>query len=321
MHWIKPRHLDQVMIMFDRKSLFIFLLLVFSNALLANQPFPSECRPIQIDEGTYPGPNKFSRGLLWKIKKHGVDPSHIFGTIHVSNEEILSRFGGIETILAESDVFIMEALPDPEQMFLLRQMMFFSDGKKLDELISPRIFSRTVEVLTAHHLDEQVVSIMKPWAAYLTMSYPADMGAILDLLLLQKAQQAGIEVGGLETLKEQGDLFNHFSIDDQSQLLTDTVCHYSLIEAGFEKMLSLYMERDLAGLYTYGLRYSFADNSLYEELTDKILTKRNYTMVERMRPVLEKGAAFIAVGALHLPGIEGVLALLERQDYEITRVY
>jgi hypothetical protein len=44
-------------------------------------------------------------------------------------------------------------------------------------------------------------------------------------------------------------------------------------------------------------------------------------MVERLRPRLAEGGAFVAVGALHLPGEEGILRLLERQGYRVTRLY
>ena len=48
---------------------------------------------------------------------------------------------------------------------------------------------------------------------------------------------------------------------------------------------------------------------------------RNSRMVERMRPMLDKGGAFIAIGALHLAGEEGVLALLEKQGYRLQSVF
>ncbi|MGH6944671.1 MAG: TraB/GumN family protein, partial [Geminicoccaceae bacterium] len=36
---------------------------------------------------------------------------------------------------------------------------------------------------------------------------------------------------------------------------------------------------------------------------------------------LMRGAAFVAVGALHLPGEQGILNLLARKGYTVTRVY
>jgi len=41
----------------------------------------------------------------------------------------------------------------------------------------------------------------------------------------------------------------------------------------------------------------------------------------RMQRKLRRGAAFVALGALHLYGDKGVLALLEEDGYRSTRVY
>jgi hypothetical protein len=44
-------------------------------------------------------------------------------------------------------------------------------------------------------------------------------------------------------------------------------------------------------------------------------------MVDRMQPFLDAGGAFIAIGAMHLPGDDGVLSLLANKGYEISAVY
>ncbi|RLA04876.1 MAG: hypothetical protein DRQ60_03605 [Gammaproteobacteria bacterium] len=44
-------------------------------------------------------------------------------------------------------------------------------------------------------------------------------------------------------------------------------------------------------------------------------------MVERLLPILKEGKAFIAVGALHLPGESGLLQRLHKLGYQITHRY
>ena len=44
-------------------------------------------------------------------------------------------------------------------------------------------------------------------------------------------------------------------------------------------------------------------------------------MAKRMQQRLKEGQAFIAVGALHLPGKEGILSLLEQQGYQVKALY
>jgi uncharacterized protein YbaP (TraB family) len=56
-------------------------------------------------------------------------------------------------------------------------------------------------------------------------------------------------------------------------------------------------------------------------LDSRFILDRNRRMVERMGRRLFEGNAFIAVGALHLPGEDGILRLLEQQGYAVTAVY
>ena len=294
------------------------LLLFWTGVVPAADP---GCRPLQISEIPYSGPDEYGQGLLWQVTQQDAPPSYLFGTIHVAERHVSAQLEKVREALAGSEIFVMEAIFEPDGIESLRKMMFFTDGTRLQDVIPAGLYAETLAILGAYHVTETDLAAMKPWAAYLTMSYPADMGVILDQRLLHLALEAGLDTMGLESVVEQGGLFNSFSLDDQVRLLTDAVCHRGILEEDFAKMISLYADGDLAGLSSYGQRYSFDDNTLYETLTDRLLTRRNRLMTERMQAALEAGSAFIAVGALHLPGEEGILALLERRGFEITRVF
>ena len=307
--------------MSNRSYMLYLLLWLFGFATTAAAFNADECRPVSIVEGEYYGPGEFDRGLLWKIEKPGSKPSYIFGTIHVSDKEILALPEQVEQTLKNSDQFFMEVLPDPGDAAATASLMFFNDGKSLRNLVSPALFNRVSEILSVYRLPEVTVSIMKPWAAFMTMSYPPNSGQILDLKLLELARTYNVKAAGLENLEDQLNIFTGMTLQEQLLLLTDTTCHHDMIKKDFENMKALYLQRDLKGLYLYGQRYAFEDNSIYEKMTDAILTKRNYTMIKTMQPALQQGGAFIAVGALHLPGEEGILALLKNQAYKISKIY
>jgi uncharacterized protein YbaP (TraB family) len=299
---------------------------LFALALLAGIAPPAGaleqgCRPLQAAEAEFDGPAEYDRGLLWRISGDSADPSYLFGTIHVGDPAVLDLPDPVSSALADSSVFAMEVLPDAAQMLLFSSLMFFGDGQRLDQLLPENLYARTVEILNGYQLPEQAVAGMKPWAAFLTMSYPADAQIVLDLHLLENARLAGAALHGLESMEEQGRVFNDLDLSDQVQLLVDTVCHYDLIREDFTRMKELYLERDLRGLYVYGQRHAFEDNALYERVTDRLLTGRNRIMVERMLPLVESGDAFVAVGAMHLPGADGILALLRERGFTIERVY
>ena len=263
----------------------------------------------------------FSDALLWKVSKEGREPSYVFGTIHVSDPRITNLPEPVETALKNSDIFVMEALPTPEEALSLTQMMFYADGTTLKDYLDDDLFNRIAKVLSNFQLPIEAVSVMRPWAAFLLMNYPEDNTMPLDLVLFEIAMSQGARTIGLETLSEQGAVFSEMSLDDQFRLLLDTVCNYDLVMLDIEEMKRLYLKKDLNGLLNVGTQHAYADEPVYKELNKRLLADRNKIMADRMQAVLQEGDAFIAIGALHLPGNEGVIDRLSQQGYKITAIY
>jgi uncharacterized protein YbaP (TraB family) len=63
------------------------------------------------------------------------------------------------------------------------------------------------------------------------------------------------------------------------------------------------------------------DSALQEKVMNQMLTRRNHRMVERMEPFFNQGRVFVAVGALHLVGDEGLISLLRQRGYTVNRIY
>lgn len=304
-----------------KKTAYILLFCLFAiTGTHAKEFISSQCEPLEENLSTVEEV-KHSQGILWKVSKEGSESNYLFGTIHVSDTKVTTLPKVVDKALQESDQFVMEAIPDMEQLMLFSQTMFFNNGELLSTLLDAPVYEKTKEILASYQLGSDAVSVMKPWAAFLVMNYPPDTGEPLDMVLLSIARQNGAEVAGLESLKEQGDIFSELNIEEQVKLLTDTVCHYDLVEQDFEVMKTFYLKRDLGGLYNYVQRYSVSDNPIYQKLMKKLIQDRNNLMVKRMKTMLEKGNAFIAIGAMHLAGKDGVLALLEKQGYSVSAVY
>jgi uncharacterized protein YbaP (TraB family) len=299
----------------------LLLLLFVSPLILATELIAPECQELEEYEEITPQIATYGEGLLWKISKVGTPHSYVFGTIHVSDESIVKLPEEIDVALMQASIFVMEVVPEPEEVRSVASLMYFNDGNKLSDLISKPLYEEVVRLLDSYHLPEVAVELLKPWAAFLTMSYPPEFGQVLDMQLLEKARSHGAKVSGLESMQEQIDIFDSLSMKNQIKILSDTACHYATVENDFEKMKSLYIARDLSGLYAYSQRYSMSDDEVYNDLIKRILFDRNYTMAKRMQPMLENGNAFIAIGAMHLPGDEGVLSLLAKNNYEISLVY
>jgi hypothetical protein len=164
---------------------------------------------------------------------------------------------------------------------------------------------------------------MKPWAVATTLSMPAaGTGMVLDRVLYEQALQDGKAVAGLESVHEQLAIFEGLSVDDQVALLRDAVEQLPGIAALQEALLDAYKRRDLAAMLAINAAaLEDGDRRLADDFQRRLVTDRNRLMADRVQPYLREGRAFVAVGALHLPGDEGLLNLLQKQGYTVKAVY
>ncbi len=279
------------------------------------------CRPYEVIEQHVSGISKYENGLLWKISHNGMPSGYIFGTIHIDDEAVMDIPDPVLSSLNMSDTFLMEVVPDPADALDMSTSMFFMDGTRLDQLVNQDIFNKTIQILKDYGFTRDIVTVMKPWAAYIVMSYPQNAGEILDLKLLQLARSNGANIYGLETAMEQIDIFARLDLDDQTRILTDMVCHYDDTKEDFDEIKEHYLNRDLESLYSFSKRYTFGDDTVYEQIAEKLINQRNSKMVDRILQYFKSGITFIAVDALHLPGEDGILNQLESMKYQIDKIY
>jgi uncharacterized protein len=291
----------------------------FLVVLLAGDALAFDCpklvrSAVRVEEVAYP------RGLLWRIESADGRISHLFGTIHIADPRVIELPPGVVKTLRGSGSFGMEVLLDAAAMQQMSTAMFHGGGQSLEGDLDAELFDRTAKLLGRYGVSGDAAQRLKPWAAYMTLSVPpGGAGGIpLDLFLLSLARERGITAFGLESADEQVAVFDTLTPSDQRELLVETVCHYDEFQAEIEEMIAHYVARDLGAMMRMALRYR---SPLHDRLMQVLLWRRNRLMVRRMLPRLEEGGAFIAIGALHLPGLGGVLDLLHERGYSVVSVY
>jgi len=262
-------------------------------------------------------------GLLWEVSGEGVESAYLFGTIHTEDPDVLQLARPVQQAFAASQAVVLEMLLDVDAMMYSSTAMLMMDGRSLSDIVGQPLFGQISRAMQSRGIPEAVLNRMQPWAAAVTLSMPApETGEVLDAMLYQNALQQGKDVYGLETVQEQLHVFESMSEADQIVLLKDAVENFSDIDAMHAELLAAYKQRDLNGLMAISeASMQQGDQRLADEFQQHLVVDRNHRMAERMRQYLQQGKAFIAVGALHLPGEEGLLNLLEQQGYTVRRMY
>lgn len=262
-------------------------------------------------------------GILWQVERPGLRPSYILGTVHTDDSRVINLPQIIRQKLRQADSFVAELMLDSLSMQEASQLMFLPGGQKLETLIGTQRYRRCVELLAQNGIPPQVIERMKPWAVMVMLSMPRSRtGIVLDHRLYQEAEIQGKKRYGLETNREQVAVFEAFSLPQQIVMLDDAIKEFDRLPAVFDELVHYYLQRDLTGLQRLSEKYMLqGDSLLAKNFKQKALLDRNYRMVRRMKPRLMEGNSFIAVGALHLPGDEGILRLLEKEGYKVTAIY
>ena len=265
---------------------------------------------------------QYEQGLLWRVEGKGAAPSHVFGTIHLADPRVTKLPAPVVREFDRARSVALELTLDSSNILLLANRMLYADGRDLETVAGAELFSKAAAITAGLGLPEPILRSFKPWAVALLLSAPPqDPSNVLDFVLAQRAQVKGKTVRELEGMEEQIGVLEGMPDADQVALLRQAVENHSRMQDWIGRLVDAYLARDLAAMQRISEESSGGDARVNEVYTERLLGQRNERMVERMEPWLAEGGTFVAMGALHLYGDRGVLALLERRGYRVTRVY
>ncbi len=272
----------------------------------------------------------YGEGVLWQVQAAGQEPSFIFGTIHVADKRVIHLPAPVRDTFAMARSATFELIVSPEMQVSMGQASLLTDGRQLDQILGPELFEKAVATAGEYGLPAQAIPMLKPWALVPIFTFPPHQFALiaggnapLDEMLQGEAARLGKKVYALETAEEQLGLFENMPESQQVSMLRSLLRDVAATRSQFETMILSYLERDIAAIFKVMVEQAALeeDQAAAEAFQEDFVVARNKRMVERLRDILAEGNSFVAVGALHLPGEEGILALLAAKGYEIKRIY
>lgn len=269
--------------------------------------------------------SRFDRGLLWRVTKEGVAPSHVFGTIHVADARLAELPAPVLEAFAQARSLMLEFLADGYARERFLEAAMFLDGQTLEQKIGAADFERAFEHLRPIGLSREFVNKLKPWGVLLNLRSPKAVdGSPLDAQLLERARERRMPLYQIEGVEEQIFTFDEFPMESQVALLRHSLAHRDELLELAARTLDAYLAADLAAIWR--LREAFVQRhpqiaAHQAVMTKRVVHDRSVVMAFRMQRQLRRGSAFVALGALHLYGDKGVLALLEEDGYATARVF
>lgn len=273
--------------------------------------------------------------MLWRITRQGLTPSYLFGTAHMTDPRLTTLSEATREAIDASRVVALEVADvSPtamaEAIATTPSLMLFTDGRRLDLLLSPEAFGQVVEELDKARLPSDLARYFQPWVVSMVMAVSACERArlesgkkVLDMVVAERAAAKDIPVVGLETIEDQLAASASVPMDEQVALLKAALSMADRADDLRETILQLYLKRQLGAalpLQQLIAERSGARGQTFRGFKAKLVEERNRRMRTHMLPLIAGGGAFIAVGGLHLPGESGLVALLRNVGYEVVPV-
>ncbi|MGL4634577.1 MAG: TraB/GumN family protein [Beijerinckiaceae bacterium] len=276
-------------------------------------------------------------GLLWRIEKAGVQPSYLFGTMHSTDPRLDRHTNRIRPLIARSKSVAVEigelmtpGLRDKASLEIARAGLARS-GNALDALhpIQNRALVETALIERGVPLER--AQRLETWFLIVALSTPPcerQRRARGLISMDEKIGVAGVKAGkmpiGLEKLEDQIAVMRNIGGINPPIALIETVRDAKLSTDMRETMTQAYIGDRVGELWALSrLREVLsgeAENSATRNYTRALLDDRNVVMRDNSKALIDKGGAFIAVGALHLPGEMGLVSLYRQLGYKVSVV-
>lgn len=264
--------------------------------------------------------------VLWRVTADGTDgvkhTSYVLGTMHTVEPEMLDTLAGLAEALGRATVVYGEV--DASDMALSPAAMACAiapSDSTLQRLLSPAALDSVCRYVSSFGVDGAetvaVLGKLKPAMldAFLEVrrsGASTDMSP--DIALQQRAKALGKEVRALETAEQQAHMLLDLPISEQLEALMKSVRAPEAAQAASDSLVAAYRCQDLEAigrLLARGMREAYAERMVYA---------RNRAWAAVLVPEMRRRSVLVAVGAGHLVGPEGLLAMLRSAGFDVSPV-
>jgi uncharacterized protein YbaP (TraB family) len=264
---------------------------------------------------------------LWEVS----DPDttiYLFGTIHLLPEHFQWRTAKFDQAMQSSQQLIVETIvddKDPTKIMSAMASLAFNTPNlpPLVDRVSPAKRPAVAAAIKQSGFPPQAFDRMETWAAafillgnqYRDMNLKGDAG--VEAVLRNTFTSEGKPIGELETNLQQFGFFDKLPEKAQVALLEGAVDNRKAADAEFSGMLKAWSSGDVKDI----ARTFDRDLAGSPELADALIHQRNANWSKWIEQRMQQpGAILIAVGAGHLAGKDSVIAMLQRDGYQVRRV-
>ena len=258
--------------------------------------------------------------LLWKISGKGLQqPSYIFGTFHIMCKSDFSISPALEAKIKTAKQFYGELdMDDPGMQMTLMTKMRLQETS-LAKLLGDEDYKAVSDSFKS--ITGMPLQLFNQFSPFMPMSLLA-ISSIKCADRIQPesefvtiAKNNQLPILGLETIDDQLKAINAQPLDSQVLAFKQTVLKYDSVQQMMVKMIQVYKQNNAEKIYRF-----IMDNGGTNDFETAMLVVRNKKWIPVIKKAVMDKPSFFAVGAGHLGGKQGVIALLKKEGYTLTPV-
>jgi hypothetical protein len=267
-----------------------------------------------------------TRAFAWKVSK-GAGVVYLVGSVHMLTSDFYPLPESLEAGFKDSDLLVEEAnlaeMLSPNTQFSMLSRGMLPAGQTLDKVISPATLALLNKHTSALGMPAEALKQFKPWMLAMTIEamewqkagFDAELG--LDKHFFDRAQVDNKTIQGLETTDFQISLFDGMTMDQQDRFLAETLKGVATETASVGKLAASWKAGDAAGIERLVLADVKSDPVVY----DRLLVARNRAWLPKIEALFSRPKhAFVVVGAAHLVGPDGLVAMLKAKGYQLVQM-
>jgi uncharacterized protein YbaP (TraB family) len=253
--------------------------------------------------------------IFWKLTSPNGSEHYLYGTIHSDDNRVSDINIGVIDALKSSQIFLMETMEISNPKLLLMNDIAYS-------LYFNESYMDKIKLLADFHtMSFERVLKMKPWLLAVIFDSPRPITPFnLDNLLKTNARDLGLRIKGLETSEEHFQVLDNFSIQEQVTFLKKVLAKsLEQKEKDYEQLMTAYLSQNLNNIIKINenLTSKLVSKSMWIKIKRKLLINRNNVFFNRSHKLANNNRLFIAVGASHLGGDNGLLEQFKDAGYQL----
>lgn len=280
----------------------------------------------------------FARGNLWQAERDGQRIT-LVGTYHLDDPRLAPILQAVEPALTGATRLLVEAGPEEEAALKARiaaepSLIVNTDGPTLPESLPPEIWQQLSEALAERGIPGFMAAKFRPWYLSMMLSVPpcalSEMSAPhgLDRRLIDRALAAGLPVQALEPYDTVFHIFDALPQEDQLSMITASLAMEESSEDMSATLAARYFAQESRLIWEFTRAETlklpgYTPERVAREFATMeaaMMTGRNRAWIPVIEAAAQDGPILVAFGALHLSGDEGVLNLLARSGWTVTRL-